>query len=220
MFWFSAKKAPLTLQSLHARAPQDVLTVLARAGVPGFREAVPLITTELTRARRYGRSLTVALFGIDGDGRLPSVAGPQNGTGHGAGHGNGNGNGDVRPHGSGNGSARPHPLDGGTPPALYPAILAALLREISRDIDIVTYAAALGSTVVVFPEVGQDEARLAVSRLTDWCGTHLQLSVRAEGAVFPQDGLTLEELLRVAHARSRPSVADALLGAPRARVAY
>jgi hypothetical protein len=181
--WFFPKKAPLELQKIDARVPQTTAAILAGAGVPRFREALPGLLAELARARRYGRSLTIVLFTADAaDGTNASGA---------------------------------EPAEHAARSALNAAVLAALLRETMRDIDIVTYASALGRCVVGMPEVGRDEALLAVSRLRDLCATRLALPVRADVAVFPHDGLTLEELIRVASAKAISESPAPVIGSAR-----
>jgi hypothetical protein len=187
--WFSSKKAPLDLQKMDVRLPQTTAAILAGAGVPRFREALPTISAELARARRYGRTLTVVLFAVDG----------------------------AQPSGTRNG----HPeAERDAASALCAAALAALLRETMRDIDIVTYASTLGRCVVVMPEVDRGEALLAVNRLRDLCARRLALPVRADLAVFPRDGLTLEELVRVAEAKAEPSTPAPLIGGSQEGTAY
>lgn len=178
MRWLFSRRAALDLPALDGGVPRHAAAVLAAAGVPRFRDALPRMVLELERARRYGRPLSVALVG------------PETAHGH-----DGNGSTPVSHNGQSD-SASP------TSGPLFAALLGSLLRELMRETDIVAYAAALDRCVIVMPEMGETESRLAVRRLRDQCASHLSVPIRAQVAVFPDDGFTLEELVKLAEARS------------------
>lgn len=167
--WFTAKKSSSSDRRLDAHA-LDITHVLARAGVPGFRQALPLLTSEFERARRYQHALSLVLFGAD---RFPGAA-----------------------IGSGN--------DGAVPPGghgLFPALLASVLRESTRETDVVSFAATLGRCVVLMPETARDQAEQAIRRLREVSVQRLLTPVTTGLAVFPSDGLVLDELIRFAAAQ-------------------
>ncbi|HXE81568.1 MAG TPA: hypothetical protein VNK41_12500, partial [Vicinamibacterales bacterium] len=171
------RRTTLDLPSFDNGLPRDFAAVLAAAGVPRFRDALPRMEMEFERARRYGRSIAVAL------------AGPEQNGGH-ADTGSSASPDHVRPNESA-------PQSG----PLFAALLGSLIRELMRETDIVAYAAVLDRCTVVMPEIGGAEARLAARRIRDVCTNRLAVPIRTEIAVFPHDGLTLEELLKLADAR-------------------
>lgn len=171
MSWRALKKTVFDLRALDEPVPPDTALLLQRAGVPGFRQAVRRVNGELDRARRYQRALAVTIFAHD-DSRDPSVAADDGLV-------------EIPPL---------VPCDH----ALFPAILAALLRETTRETDIVTCTAAQPRSIVVMPETGAAEALQAVKRLRELCVARLKCPMRVGFAIFPEHGLTLEELLRYA----------------------
>lgn len=195
MRWLFSRRQAFDLPALDGGVPRGAASVLAAANVPRFRDALPRMVLELERARRYGRPLSVALVG------------PEAMRGH-----EGNGATPV----SHNGQSDSAPPTSGP---LFAALLGSLLRELMRETDIVAYAGALDRCVIVMPEMGEAESRLAVRRLRDQCEAHLSVPVRAHVAVFPDDGFTLEELVKLADSRSRVlQPATALQSAPETRV--
>ena len=143
---------------------------LPTQGVAALRDALPRLVAELERARRYTRPFTVAVVSAE----------------------LGNGHADHSHPGDGvheNGSSR-----------LFSPLLASILREALRDCDLVMYSAIEGRCLVGMPELGAQEARLAIARLHDLCATRLTLPLRSGVAVFPEDGWTLEDLMQ--HAES------------------
>jgi len=174
--WLFSKKR-LSVQTNGGRLPATVANFLHQVGVPGFRQALGQLSREMDRARRYQRALTITVFAYS-EGATADMRGDG---------------------GSGEAFA-----PGGH--VLLPAILASLLREVTRGTDIVAYVSSHNRCIVVMPETGAVEAVRGVSRLRDLCVERLRCSIHSGTAVFPSDGLTLEELIR--HATDR-----ALLGA-------
>ena len=167
--WFGQKSThPLASSS---GLSLDISHVLARAGIPGYRQALPLITSEFERARRYNHPLSLALFGMVTAIEAAGASSSRNGH--------------------------------GTPEAagLFPAVLASLLRESTREIDIVTYVAMLARCLVLMPETDRPAAEYAVRRLRTLAGQRLLTPVTTGVAVFPADGLVLDELVRLAAAQ-------------------
>jgi hypothetical protein len=164
-------------RDLEAAVPREVSIVLTGAGVPTLRQALPRMSAELDRARRYGRPLAIQLFVDD---RVPKDAAPAAIGGH-----NGNGSGDAAPASL---------LAPGS--ALATAMAASVLREIVRGTDIVAYASAPGRCVVFMPEVTAAEARQALHRVGELCASRLAFPIRGGVAAFPENGWTLDELIR------------------------
>lgn len=140
---------------------------LPTQGVAALRDALPRLVAELERARRYSRPFTIAVVSAE----LPDRRVNDQHVAIAGVHGNG--------------SSR-----------LFSPLLGSILREALRDCDLVMYSAIEGRCLVGMPELGADEARLAVTRLHDLCTSRLTLPLRSGVAVFPEDGWTLEDLLR------------------------
>jgi hypothetical protein len=176
--WLLSPSAATYADALDIDRMDDSLTrevgaILGRAGVTTFHRTLPRIRDELERARRYQRPLTVALVG---DARAVTPA-------------------TLLDLGS---RRRTAPLDPGSP--LIPVLLAPVLSEITRTIDVVTYASTLAQCVIVMPEASHDHAAGALRRMAEICSGRLHVPVTVRMATFPEDGLTLEELLRKAAA--------------------
>jgi hypothetical protein len=178
--WFITNSGARSLQELDRPLPRDLRVVLERSGVPGVRQAMPRVNAEFARARRYQHSLSVALFGRAA--RMADGAAP----------------------------AMPPALRPSAPEfhGLFPTVLAAVLREQTRDTDVVTYAAALNRCIVVMPETGRGNAHLAAMRLRELGGMRLRCSLLASVVTFPEEGWTFEELIHLAareHEPGRPT---------------
>jgi hypothetical protein len=176
--------------------------------IPTFQELRPALDGELRRSRRYERPLAVLVV-------VPDVGPPLNGNGKGNGahahNGNGahahGGNGAHHTNGAGNGRA-PYgagdDIANGVLRPLYWAqlrflMLGSLLCGTLRESDVVTYAADVHEFVALLPECKGDAARQTVERLHHIYSSRMGIGLRAGMAVYPADGLTLDDLLD--HAR-------------------
>lgn len=169
---FAVDADGLDIDHMDGALTREVAAMLARAGVPTFHKTLPRLRAELERARRYHRPLTLALIG---DARVGRPA--------------------AMPLGALD-RRRGSLLDPGSP--LIPVLIAPVLAETMRSIDIVTYASTLAQCVVAMPESGGHQAAQALRRMVDLCTARAQVPVRSRLATFPADGLTIEELLRKA----------------------
>lgn len=166
--WSSASRRGLeTDDALHPARDR----VLHPDGVPQLREVLPLITAEFERARRYERTVTIAVFsaGVDRSSDPPSV--PGNGRAAGA---------------SGD--------DGRS----LPALLASVVRHATREMDLVACDLPGRRCIVVLPEIGHEEGRRAVNRMRQLCAANLSRPIRADIAVFPRDGWLFPDLVDLA----------------------
>jgi GGDEF domain-containing protein len=201
--WIFGQKASrsrdgLDLPNSDAALTHEMAAILAKAGVPTFRKTLPRLNAEVNRARRYERPLTIALVW---DARPPEPAARGGIMG-------------AR-RGRKRSGADPSPLGIGSP--LIPVVIASVLTEIVRDIDIVTYAASLGRFLVLMPETSEAQGRQAIERVAEICVTRLMLPVQARVAIFRDHGWTLEELVRHAmEADGDPTAASRETAGPRA----
>jgi GGDEF domain-containing protein len=167
--------------------PRDVLHVLEMGGVPTIRQALPYLTAELERARRYMRPFSVVLLSAEG------VAGHDDHDGHSGVH-------RFRQRRDEAWDDEPRPAPAAGVILLLSALLASAVREAVRASDIVSYAATQARCIVGLPEASADQARQAVERLQQLCQSRRWPPLRAGIAAFPKNGWTLEELFR--HAES------------------
>lgn len=143
------------------------------ASVPSFGDAVADLNAELTRARRYEHPVSLLVMSMhNGKGREASEAG--------AGGSGGNGSGVLLE------SQLPH---------LIALLVASILNEVLRESDILTYDAIADRFVVLLPESDAEKARQAVVRLDRMMRERMLIRIRAGMAVFPEQGLTVSELL-------------------------
>jgi len=179
------RKTPFERRDKSLVVPRDVFPVLESGGVPTLREALPRLSTELDRARRHSRPLSIVVFGLDpvatdvGHARFKSES------------------------------------DGQTPTALFPllsALLAPSLREALRQTDIVSYTTREAQSLVALPETTADGARRMIGRLLQLSPIQVLCPLRIGLAAFPDDGWTLEDVIVRAEeewARSGPIQLDA-----------
>jgi hypothetical protein len=179
------RKTPFERRDKSLIVSRDVLPVLESGGVPTLREALPRLSTELDRARRHSRPLSIVVFGLDpvatdvGHARLKNES------------------------------------DGPTATALFPllsALLAPSLREALRQTDIVSYTTREAQSLVALPETTADGARRMIGRLLQRSAIQVLCPLRIGLAAFPDDGWTLEDVIVRAEeewARSGPIQLDA-----------
>jgi hypothetical protein len=155
------------------------------APMPTYRELRPELDAEVRRCRRYERPLAVVVV-------APKMPTGMNGNGtNGAAHvGNGNG----RSHGQ----ATPDPWVTFSMQLGF-LLLGSMLRGTLRETDIAAYAPETDDFVVLLPEAGAESAARAVERLSALFYERSSLVLRVGIAVYPTDGLTLDDI--VEHAR-------------------
>jgi hypothetical protein len=181
--------------------------------IPTFQELRPAIEGELRRSRRYERPLAVLVVAPDA-----SVASAVNGTkslGHHTNGANGardrNGVGvrygrelDAHPHSEPSAPvAVEQPLHWAQ---LRVQLLGSVLCGTLRESDIVGYAVDVNEFVALLPECDDPAARRTIARLNALYVSRIGIGLRAGLALFPRDGLTLDDL--VIHARSARGLID------------
>ena len=177
------RKTPFERRDRSLVVPRDIFPVMESGGIPSLREALPRLSTELDRARRHSRPLTLVVFGLDPfatdvRARLTSESNGQTQT----------------------------PLY-----PLLSALLAPSLRDALRQTDIVSYTTKEAQSLVAFPETTADAARQTISRLLQMSAIQVLCPLRVGLAAFPDDGWTLEDVIVHAEeewARSGPIPAD------------
>lgn len=183
-------KIPLSPSSLAERwrrkktaaAASEAASELSRHAAPvlPFRESLARFSLEITRARRYRTPLTVVTVQPRADGvyrRLMLAA-----------------DGDEPPD---------PPREKEVPDEvreLATALLSPLLRGSVRITDIVAYDASEDDHVALFTETTRDEAEEAVDRVREVVEERFSIELRIGAAEFPDDGLTLDDLVEKARA--------------------
>jgi len=176
--------------------------------IPTFQELRPALDGELRRSRRYERPLAVLVV-------VPDLESSSNGNGSptrggssarhsgGAHSAIGSGN-SPAPTGAESSQAPNDEMGELAMRPLYWAqmrflLLGSLLCGTFRESDIVSYAAELHEFVAFLPECGGTAAHQAVERVDRLYLSRIGVGLRAGLAVYPTDGLTLDDLLE--HAR-------------------
>lgn len=144
------------------------------SGTRTVREALAEFRAELDRARRYENPLALAVMSVD----------PTDGRGS------------EGPWGS-NGDRS---ILETKVPQLVSILVTALIEDGFRESDVVSYSPAEDRYVVLLTESDGRDARQAVRRLESLVAERAMVGLRAGVAEFPEDGLTLEDLLRAAEA--------------------
>lgn len=142
--------------------------------ISAFRQSVPALTAEMARARRYKRPLAVVMLGL-ADDSLPEHVYRLVGE-------NGNDNG-----------AGKQILSRTT--QLVSFVLGFILRDTLRESDIATYSAADDRYILLLVESTRSQAQETVQRLNQLFYQRVYAHLRAGIAEFPDDGLTLDELV-------------------------
>lgn len=131
-----------------------------------------MLQMELERARRYERGLSVVVLSIE----RPGAAG--NGS---------NGDGDAL-----------HSVKVAGPPQVVALLAAAGLRNMLRQSDVLCYQPTENRFVLALAESDAEQAEKALVRIRETFRERLELGVRAGIARFPDDALTLADLIDTA----------------------
>lgn len=170
------------------------------ASILTLQELRPALEGELRRSRRYERPLALLTL-VPDIAAATSIGSPVPGNGNGRGHGDDSGNGR-------------HPI-AAAPYAtqLRFLLLGSILCGTLRESDIVGYVAERHEFCALLPECDAAAATRMVQRLHRIYFERTGDGVRAGIARFPEDGLTLDDLLAQARvalmlAPVRPLVGD------------
>lgn len=139
-----------------------------------------LLKMELERARRYERGLSIVVLAVELLSESRDADDASDGDGR---------------------------LRGAGPPQMVSLVAAAGLREMVRQSDVLCYQATENRFVLALAESSADEARHALTRIRTILRERLELSIRAGIARFPDDALTLPELIAEA-APPTPAIGD------------
>jgi len=141
--------------------------------IPRYRRALHRLTAELERARRYGNSLTIAVLSVDGDQQRQRKRSFITLAD----------NAEIASH-------------------FFFSIISALLRDNLRNCDMLTYDVTNDYYVILMPETSASFADQAMARLHEIITKRVKVNLRCGIVEFPTDGLTIDDLVNHAHARS------------------
>jgi hypothetical protein len=145
------------------------------APIPEFREMLSHLRGEMDRARRYKRPLSVLVVTphpVGDDGAWPDPIGDA----------------DARSTGK-------RVLPDTRLPHLASLLAGSILAGAVRQADSATYQTANDRFVVFLAEADREVARGAVRRIQQMMRERARLGMRVGIATFPEDGLTLSDLL-------------------------
>lgn len=158
------------------------LLAMQSARIPTYREALPELRHELSRARRYMRPISMMMVSpVTGIVAAPGEGKPPTG---------------VRSNGKGNGHRvviEEGPFDGMA--SLASLLMGAVLRDDLRESDRVFYLANRNCHCILMAESGLEQAEQAAMRLNKLLRSRGGVVLRTGIAEFPQHGWTLEELI-------------------------
>jgi hypothetical protein len=156
------------------RAPRAEEEALALGGIPTYRSAGPVFRRELERVRRYERSLAIVVAKLD-DGHVK--------------------------HSLATAASEQSDLVVAAGRQVLFAHVGQILRDLLRELDVVTCDLANRRYVILLPELGRSEADSAVRRLEGLIVEATGARIRAGVAEFGTDGLLIEDLVNVAAMR-------------------
>lgn len=131
-----------------------------------------MLQMELERARRYQRGLSIVVLSIERPGA------PGNGW---------------------NGQGEPlHSVKVAGPPRVVARLAAAGLRNILRQSDVLCYQPKENRFVLALAESDAEQANKALVRIRETFRDRLEMGVRAGISRFPDDALTLADLIDTA----------------------
>jgi len=179
----------------------DSQPALWPADIPTYRRSFAVLSAEIARVRRNGRSLAVLV--------VAPGSWERSGSASTAGHrwGDGNGHASTR-------SLAPV----GPPLTLAFPLVGVIARDALRECDIVTYDPIANHYVILLPDSDEDKARQAARRLGELIFRRTALSIRTGVARFPGDGLILQTLVNKAVAACHQAGAAAGESHPSVRV--
>jgi hypothetical protein len=135
--------------------------------IPTLRDAIPFVERALSRARRYGRPMSIVLLRFTGmNGALP--------------------------HTNGKGGHR-FALRGRSP---LPPLTGYILWDSLRDTDIIAFDHRYGRYLIAMPEVARAEAQRFVERISKRITQNEMGSVIFGICEYPSDALTVEDLIK------------------------
>jgi hypothetical protein len=150
----------------------DVRLALETAGIPSFWRTLHQSQAELRRCARYEHPLSLVVLGLSPDS-LRRIA---NGQG-----------------------ADPRLSEGARQRFECTALLMLgwMVRDGTRESDLITYVAQHHAYAVILPETDGAGAYAALRRVSEAFQWRASLQVQMGYSVFPQDGLTIEDLYKL-----------------------
>lgn len=153
--------------------------------VPPLQEGLPDLQWEVYRARRYRRPLSLVVLSVGAKERVPSA-----------------------PRESAEDDGESILLETRIP-HLASLLLGKILQGMLRQSDRVTHLPVEDRFVLALPETDREQAFRSMARLGPVVRERVGVELRAGAAAFPEDGLTLGDLMEEAESRWRRASSSA-----------
>lgn len=151
---------------------RTIASIVHAAGIPTYRNSLPLLRKEISRVRRYQHTLSVVVICPDGD--LPEV---ENDSDMAASE-NGSDENDFKQF-----------------TQIEFLLCGRILRDSLRDVDLIVYDGAKNQFVIFLPENNRTNAEKAVRRLSKILGKRISKQLFYGISEFPTEGLIVEDLI-------------------------
>lgn len=145
------------------------------SSIPSFQSTLPYMTFELTRARRYGHTLSVLILGLEELQKNELVT-------------------------KNKGRANQWGNEQLASKFLF-SLIGSILRESLRDSDILSYEVVNDRFIILLTDTDEKKAKNAVERLNDLVQEQIQTRLKAGIGEFPSNGLTIEDLIKYAQTK-------------------
>jgi hypothetical protein len=147
--------------------------------IPRYKRSLHRLTAELERARRYGNALTLTVLSVDQEQLKQKKRNLLAVTE----------NAEIASY-------------------FFYSLISSLLRDNLRACDFLTYDVTNDYYVILMPETSATLAEQAVIRLNELIVNRIKVPLRIGVAEFPNDGLTIEDLVNHAHTKSHRKATD------------
>jgi len=171
---------------------QTIYSILEAAAIPAYRQSLPQLRKEISRARRYQRPLAIVVIQIN-----PTFSREHKGRV----------NEDSVVHA--NQARELQPLEF--------VLCGSIFRDALRDSDITTYDGVKKQFVIFLPECTQKDTMHIVERLRNVVGKNIADNLSTGIVEFPDDGLIIEDLVNRAMERLNRQPTTALLDGKKKR---
>jgi hypothetical protein len=167
---------------------RTINSIVDAAGIPIYRNSIPLIKKEISRVRRYQRTLSVVV--IRAHSTLPEVS---NDAMEGISM-------------SENGKVE-NALKQFT--QIEYLLCGRILRDSLREVDLIVYDGAKNQFIIFLPESNRMDAEKAVRRLSEILGKRISNQLYYGISEFPTDGLIEEDLIERAVESATKNISSA-----------
>lgn len=153
---------------------RTITSIVDAAGIPTYRNSLPLLRKEISRVRRYQHTLTVIV--IHAHDHLPEVSNDaMNDI-------------SMSENGGIENTAKPFTQ-------IEYLLCGRIFRDSLREVDLIVYDGAQNQFIIFLPESNRANAEKAVLRLSKILGTRISNQLYYGISEFPTEGLIVEDLI-------------------------